>query len=420
MRALWASFCKDLLLLWRDRAGLALLFVMPMALVLVVSLVQNNVLESTGQKAFKVLFVDQDRGEAGRQLRRRLEQNGGMVLVSSLGGRPLTAPEARELVAAGVFQFAILLPGGLESDLQQAVEKIGQQILAGAEAAPEAPAKVEVCFDPTVQGVFRTAVLASLRHALLGIETQRRGRELATAMAGQSGRAVNPFAGSPLLQVAESPAGQALLHPNAVQQNVPAWSLFGMFFIVVPLGGALLRERQQGTLQRLLCLPVSGWPLLSGKLLAYASICLVQFGLMLLVGRFFLPLLGTPVLQIGAHPGVVLLLSFVSALAATGYGLLVGVLARSYEQASMLGAISVVIAAAIGGVMVPVYVMPSGMQRLSQLSPLGWGLEGFLKLFVRGGDLASVWPQVAAMLAFFSVTLALSLLIFNGRHKKGG
>ena len=47
-------------------------------------------------------------------------------------------------------------------------------------------------------------------------------------------------------------------------------------------------------------------------------------------------------------------------LAATGYGILLGTVVRTYEQASMFGAISIVIASAVGGIMVPVWAMPVG------------------------------------------------------------
>ena len=52
-----------------------------------------------------------------------------------------------------------------------------------------------------------------------------------------------------------------------------------------------------------------------------------------------------------------------ASLAATGYGLMVGTLAKTYEQASMFGAVSIVIAAALGGIMVPTYVMPHGCRK---------------------------------------------------------
>jgi len=80
----------------------------------------------------------------------------------------------------------------------------------------------------------------------------------------------------------------------------------------------------------------------------------------------------------------------------------------------------VVIAAAIGGVMVPVYVMPTAMQTLSQISPLAWGLNGFVELFVRGGDLRSIVPNIAALLGFFISTSLVALGAFMYHSRRGG
>ncbi len=275
--------------------------------------------------------------------------------------------------------------------------------------------------------MFRTAVLSSLRHAFFGLETAEKGRELSQRLKQYFGSMKTQeseqqlLGGNAFMLIDEEPAGgDPALRPNAVQQNIPAWSLFGMFFIVVPLSGALLRERQEGTLRRLLTLPVPYWALLAGKTMAYVTICLVQFCLMLLVGKYILPLFGTPVFELGNQVSAVFLLALSAALAATGYGLLIGTLARSFDQAAMFGAVSVVIAAALGGVMIPVYVMPKGMQLISQISPLAWGLDGFLELFVRGGNVQSIGSNLLSLFGFFVVTTLLSLLVFTRRGRSGG
>ncbi len=426
MKQFWATFLKDLLILWRDRAGMLVLFVMPMALVLVVSLVQNNVMEATGQSALKVLLVDADQGFIGAQIRQRLADTSGLRLLDRVGSQVLDEESARQLVASGDYQFGVLIPAGMSERLRAAVIQQSEQTLSPAGQQTEQPLlEIELFFDPTVQGVFRTAVRASLQHALLGLEVAEKERELAQQLVIAFGLEspkddAPPKQQTTMLALAESQAElKNDLRPNAVQQNVPAWSLFGMFFIVVPLSGALLRERQQGTLRRLLTLPVPYGVLLSGKTLAYVTVCMVQFCLMLLAGKYLLPLFGTPVLELGATPHLVFLLAFCAALAATGYGLLIGTLARSYEQASMFGAVSVVIAAALGGVMVPAYVMPKGMQLISNFSPLSWGLNGFLELFVRSGDVQGITRNLFALLGFFLVTTAFSMLAFRRCERSG-
>jgi ABC-2 type transport system permease protein len=205
--------------------------------------------------------------------------------------------------------------------------------------------------------------------------------------------------------------------PTSVQQNVPAWALFGMFFIVVPLGGSLIRERQGGTLARLLTLPTSYGVLLLGKVIAYVLICLIQFGIILLIGTHVMPLLGAPVLEMGAATGAIAAVVMAAALAACGYGILLGTVARTYEQASMFGAVSVVIAAAVGGIMVPVYVMPEMMRRISDYSPLAWGLNALTDIFARKGSLQTVQNEIFYLLAFAVGTMLLAWAYFSYKGK---
>jgi ABC-2 type transport system permease protein len=198
--------------------------------------------------------------------------------------------------------------------------------------------------------------------------------------------------------------------PTATQQNVPAWTMFAMFFIVVPLSAQIIREKKDGTLRRALAAPVSYGTLLTGKILVYVCVCLMQFVLMLLVGFALMPLLGAPRLAAGSHPEALALVALSAALAATGFGVLIGTIARSHDQASMFGSVIIIIFAALGGVMVPVFVMPKYLQDISAFSPLAWGLNAFLEVFLRGGGLLAVLPNAARLLGFFAFTLGVALV----------
>jgi len=442
MNAFWATLHKEILLLLRDRSGLALLFLMPMALVLVVSLVQDNVLKLTEAGSIRVLLVDRDGGDLGRRLAEGLRASGAVQVVTTETADDAAVAAARRQVAEGEYPVCLVIPAGLSRDVAQRAELLARNALAAE--SPTVPTNLpavalEVYFDPTVQGVFRSTVINALQRVALALEVAEKGRmlgkilpqQVAEQMARNSG--VPSYLSGPapapairfawqdqtLMRVRSEIAGNVVKQPDSVQQNVPAWTLFGMFFIVVPLSGVLLRERQEGTLRRLLTLPISILPLLTGKIAAYVLVGVTQAVLMLLVGRLLLPLFGVPVLHFGEHPLALAMLILVCALAATGYGILIGVLVRSYEQAAMLGAISVVMAAAVGGVMVPTYAMPQAMQKLSVFSPLAWGLNGFLELFVRQAGLAEIIPELAALLAFAAVTLALAWLVFAHRRSYG-
>jgi ABC-2 type transport system permease protein len=71
--------------------------------------------------------------------------------------------------------------------------------------------------------------------------------------------------------------------------------------------------------------------------------------------------------------------------------------------------------AALGGVMVPLFVMPAVMQKIAAYSPMNWGLEGLLDVLLRSGGIASVLPEVGRLAGFAILMLLLAFLLFRRR-----
>jgi len=197
-----------------------------------------------------------------------------------------------------------------------------------------------------------------------------------------------------VLNVTYAYDGGQELSPSSVQQNVPAWLVFAMFFVVVPLSNTLIKERQLGTLKRLKTIPVSPAVLILGKLFPYFVVMQLQVICMIAVGIFVVPMLGGDRLAMGSSYGALVLISFALSLAALGYAFVIAVVTKTTEQATMLGGAGNIILAALGGIMIPKFVMPLSMQKISEWSPMNWGLEGFLDVFLRNGDVGFVLPKV--------------------------
>lgn len=222
--------------------------------------------------------------------------------------------------------------------------------------------------------------------SLLVAERTRRGRQLFLREAREEGAAL----------------------PSPLQQTVPGWSLFAMFFIVVPLSQGLHRERAEGTLRRILSLAVPRSSILLGKLLPFWLVGLMQFGGMLAIGMWVVPELAELSLDLGQHPWVLLPVTAACALAASSYGLLVASLARTPEQAAAFGATSVVILSVVSGIMVPHFLMPEVLQRVALVSPLYWGQKAYLDAFLHGAGLAEVATSLYALVGFALVCLVVS------------
>ena len=137
---------------------------------------------------------------------------------------------------------------------------------------------------------------------------------------------------------------------------------------------------------------------------------------MLMVGLYVLPAMGLPQLEIGPHKIALALLAISSGLAATGLGVAIGTIATTHEQSSTFGAVLIIIFAALGGIWVPIYVMPHTMRIFSQFSPLNWGLSGFYDIFLRNGDILTVLPEIVKLLLFFAVMLMIAIG-YNKLHR---
>lgn len=206
-------------------------------------------------------------------------------------------------------------------------------------------------------------------------------------------------------------SGQA----NATQMSVPAWLIFGMFFVVLPMAGGFQREQQSGTLLRLRCLGLPLRTLVLSKVLPYMALNLLQFALLLALGVYGLPALGLAPLSLPGNPLAYLALAISIALATSCLGLLLAAVARSSEQALLLGGGINILLAALGGIMVPKSVMPAAMAQVAEVSPMSWALDAFLTLLVGHGSLADIAPWCLRLLLLAAVLGTAGLFLFKQR-----
>jgi ABC-2 type transport system permease protein len=170
---------------------------------------------------------------------------------------------------------------------------------------------------------------------------------------------------------------------------------------------SILREKQDGTFRRLMVAPMSRAALLIGKVLPYYLVNLLQVAVMFAVGVIIFGM------TLGNDPLALVLLTLAAAAASTGLGLLVSALGKTAEQIGGLSTLLVITLAAIGGVMVPSYVMPDFMQTLSRISPHAWALAGYQDVIVRGLGTAAIMPEVGVLMLFAAVFFSLAVWRFK-------
>jgi ABC-2 type transport system permease protein len=267
---------------------------------------------------------------------------------------------------------------------------------------------ISIYFDPAVRPTFRNTVVSSIKEKNYRIETEMIFRTFNVEIAKQFPSFIPPRIdykeALEFKEIYPSNKKEEII-PNTVQHNVPAWTVFAMFFIIIPLTGSMIKEREEGSLFRLLTMPVSYMELLMSKVALYFLVCMIQCALMILSGMYLLPIFHIPMLVLGDEKGALILVTILTALAALGYGLLVGTVSTTHQQAAAFGAVSIIILAALGGLWVPTYIMPEFMTHVAVFSPLNWSITAYYSIFLREGGIESILPQSIKLFLFFLATV---------------
>ncbi|MGO4391102.1 ABC transporter permease [Variovorax sp. M-6] len=367
----------------RDLHGLAALFLMPLIFIVLMSLALKDYYNPS-LAALHYAVDSRDGGAPAQML---------LTAWTRTHGTPQPLPgDWRTQLLSGKLKYVIVLQPGLSDALDMP-------------SLPIAP-HVQLLTEPGVDGNLFNA----LRAELMSTAGEVKGR-LAFAVAG--GPPPPPDASMAALVQAErfAPAGP---RPTAVQQSVPAWLVFGMFFVVASMSSLFIQERASGTLGRLQGLGVSTGILLLSKGLPYLGVNAVQAALMLAAGVWLMPLLGGDALSLaGVHWGTLAIALAAISLAAVSLSLALACAVRTHAQAATVGPVANVLMAAVGGIMVPTFVMPVFMQKVAAWSPMNWGLEALLTVLLRGGGVAGVMPEVLRLIAFSAAMLALAALLFR-------
>ncbi len=423
LNKLLATVKKEILLLLRDKVGLSVLFLMPVALILVMTLIQDSAFKSINEKGIPVVFVDNDNDSLGYQIKQGLLSNDLCYVSDSIDGKPANSESAKKAVSEGKFLIGIVIPKGATASIRKNVSAMVSETLNVTDSLQKQPDSVEIVLliDPVAKKSFLTAVTSNLREFISEIKTkimfQTFSEQIAEVIPDKKNTPKNSYQKSQIIRYKEIFASTATeqIVPNAVQHNVPAWTIFAMFFIAIPLSNSILKEKTEGSVFRLHTMPTPYLLLINGKILVYVLVCLIQFLLMLAVGKFLLPQMGLPALVLGNSMMGIFVLTLATAFAATGFGVTVGTLATTDHQAAIMGSLSILLLSALGGIWVPSYVMPEVMRNISSFSPLNWSLEGFYKLFLRGGDVTDILPDAIKLMIFFFAMMGISYL---ANHKK--
>ena len=379
-----SSLLKELKLLCRDLHGLAVLFVMPIAFMLIMSLALSR--DQDPHTDSRIALVGAADDSVNTALAAALEKE--QIYVTLMPSEKLT--DAQNGLHDKRFQLVLHNPNPASGKI---ADNKALQIYV--------PPDTEPSWLAAVKGVLQQHYTQTRLDAYfdnndgIKIDNKKLPRAIRKDIQkkvdeknDEQFAAVQTFLDKKMLEEHYLSAGSGKVEkPNAVQHSVPAWLIFGMFFIMIPLSNVMALERQTNTITRLRLARASAFGLIAAKLVPYFLINQLQFVGMLLLGRYLLPEIGVPALILNGSLVPYALLS------AGGGG--------------------IILMAAIGGIMVPAHVMPETMQQLTWISPMAWGLKAFQELLLNRSGLDGIGRYLILLSAFAASTLTAAVLVYR-------
>lgn len=408
---LWRSFIKEIQLLKRDSGGIVIIFLMPLLLIITITLIQDSTFKNLEGSKIPIIFIDNDKSEVSKVIKKELETSKTFELVTNYNEK-----SAEKAVFTGDYQMAIVIPENLTKDLNSNIDSKVQTVVssfgletdsAATKAVASKTKDIHLYFDPATNAGFKNSVMNAINKMVFEIENKK----IYKAFQDQLGT-TEDLENKSLITFKEITPnkGKEEVMPNSVQHNVPAWALFAIFFIVVPLSINLVKEKSQGTSVRVRVSPTPYYIHILGKTFTYLIICVIQFLLMVAVGIWLFPLMDLPQFDVTGKMFHLLIVTLFAGLAAIGFGVLIGTMSNTQEQSAPFGATSVVVLAAIGGIWVPVFLMPEFMQKIAQLSPMNWGLNAYYDIILRNSGIGEIGKELIFLLLFYVAMVIISLL----------
>jgi linearmycin/streptolysin S transport system permease protein len=190
-------------------------------------------------------------------------------------------------------------------------------------------------------------------------------------------------------------------------QAVAGTAIMMLLFSITGIGGGLLEEKESGTLTRLLYAPIKATDLLFGKMGAILIISIAQLGIMFV---FAWLAFGLPIFN---DLTSLVVLTIAVAFSVASFGIFLVSIAKTRQQLQNLSTITILVMSALGGSMIPLFIMPAIMRKIAVISLNYWGIQGYYDIFWRALPFTDVLPRIGVLVLIGIVMTSISISLFK-------
>jgi ABC-2 type transport system permease protein len=370
---LWSIMRKEIIQMTRDRRVVILTFVQPILMLLLLGSAASNDVRNVPA----VLF-DQDHSQAARDLLDAYRAADYFVFSYQVQ----SVQEMHQLIDGGEAKAGLIIP-----------PDYGKRIASGELA------QVAFVIDGSDATLASTALSAA---TLIG-----QAKSTAVLRASLESRGQSASSSSPI-----EVRTQVWYNPDLVQAFFMIPGLMGTILLQITVmltASSIVRERERGTIEQLIITPIRSWELVVGKLTPYVFLAFFDMLEVLVVGAllFHVPMSG--------NLGLLLLMSALFLATGLGIGLFISTVAKTQQEAQMLGALIQLPSFFLAGFFFPIAAMPPLLQAISYLVPLRYFLVIVRAIMLKGAGLEAFTGDMLALAVFCLVIMVLAVRRFRKR-----
>lgn len=373
MRRMWTIMRKEFIHIWRDPRTLIIILIMPVTLLLLLGYAI-----AVDIKDIPTVVYDQSLSAPSRRFLDRFWQTGDFKFV----GHVSNPNEMLQWIDRGDARVGIIIPPDFDTRL-----------------AGNRSAAVQVFIDGSDPTVAQTALLVA----------QSIGQAASVEIISQQLSAFGMTGG---LALPIDLRARLLYNPDMKRINFMVPGLLAAILQMQTLfltAFAIVREREQGTMEQLIVTPIRSWELMLGKILPFLILAILNVCITLVVASFWF--------RVEVKGNIVLLfvLALIFLLGSLGLGILISTVSRTQMQAMQLAAFVILPMLILSGFLVPRENMPWLANYTGYLFPITYFLVIIRTIIVKGVGIIALWNQ-AIPLAVFSLTVfVVSALAFRKR-----
>jgi ABC-type Na+ efflux pump permease subunit len=394
-------FKKDLILFFHDQRSVILTFLLPVILITLFAFAYGSIGAYDGRsEPVKLLVTDLDQTRSSKEIIYKIDSLIDIRIIVS------HSIKSKELVIKGKYACALIIYKGFQDSLEAGnatqIELVYDRSRE-MEIGILQQNLISTLMSSTGKIIVRKSIENYLQDQFPDIDKSTSDKILKTAIKDENNKIAIKWT---------SIVGEKNDTKLGLIQAVAGTAILMLLFSVAGVGTSILEEKENGTINRLLYSPLKGSTILYGKMLFAFFISILQLTAMFL----FAWLIFNMDLSVNI-PGLILMI-IATSFAVSSLGIFLAAIAKTRQQAQNLSTIIILIMSAIGGSMIPLFIMPAILQRIALLSVNYWGIQGFYDIFWRTLPLEAILPKILILMTIGVVMTLASIQLFKKRIMK--